>query len=82
MGPSDVFKMIWNRFPHEELFTCLTAADEAVSQFVIPAKPRKTGREARSRIVWIHSIFWIPDLTAFVRNDISEITTQPRMPGT
>ena len=32
----------------------LTPGIEAVSQFVIPAKPRKAGREAGSGIVWIH----------------------------
>ena len=26
------------------------------------------------------NFFWLPDLTAFVRNDVSEITTQPRKP--
>jgi hypothetical protein len=30
---------------------------EAVSQFVIPAKPRETGREPGSRISWIDLVF-------------------------
>ena len=56
--PSAVFiHRVANRFPH------VIPAKEAVSQFVVPAKPRKTGREAGSRIAWI------PDLTTFVRND-------------
>ena len=44
------------------------AADDvsAVSLYVIPAKPRKTGREAGSRIAWIHYMFLD---SGFRRND-------------
>jgi hypothetical protein len=37
-------------------------AKEAVSHFVIPAKPRERGREPGSRSPRYDTIFWIPDL--------------------
>jgi hypothetical protein len=35
---------------------------KTVSQSVIPAKSRETGREPGSRSSRDHSLFWIPDL--------------------
>ena len=73
---------IWLR----TIATCPLSPQETVSQFVIPAKSRKAGREPGSRKnLIILDFHWIPDLArlgGLVRNDgLEEIHENSTLKG-